>query len=116
VARSEADFDPGAKYHVPASVPYTRYFLAAIYQFQFHRALCEAAGQKGPLYACSIHGSRAAGDRMKAMLALGASRPWQDAMAAVTGQRKADAGAMLEYFEPLRKWLREQNKNEVCGW
>lgn len=114
--RSEADFDPGAKFHVPAGVPYTRYFLAAIYQFQFHRALCEAAGQKGPLHACSIHGSRAAGDKLKAMLALGASRPWQDAMAAVTGQRKADAGAMLEYFEPLRRWLREQNKNEVCGW
>lgn len=115
-ARTEADFDPGAKFHVPGGVPYTRYFLAAIYQFQFHRALCEAAGQKGPLHACSIHGSRAAGDRMKAMLALGASRPWQEAMLAVTGQKKADASALLEYFEPLRKWLKEQNKNEVCGW
>jgi len=114
--RTEADFDPGAKYHVPAGVPYTRYFLAAIYQFQFHRALCEAAGHKGPLHTCSIHGSRAAGDRMKAMLSLGGSRPWQEAMQAVTGQRKADAGALLEYFEPLRKWLKGQNKNEVCGW
>ncbi|HSN99052.1 MAG TPA: M2 family metallopeptidase [Candidatus Nanopelagicales bacterium] len=114
--RSEADFDPGAKYHVPASVPYTRYFLAHIYQFQFHRALCQAAGHKGPLHTCSIHDSKAAGDKLKAMLALGASRPWQEAMQAITGQREADPSALLEYFEPLRAWLKEQNKAEVCGW
>jgi peptidyl-dipeptidase A len=115
-ARTEADFDPGAKYHVPANVPYTRYFLAAIYQFQFHRALCKVAGHTGPLHTCSIYGSKAAGERLKAMLALGASRPWQEAMLAVSGERQADPGALLEYFEPLRKWLKEQNKNEVCGW
>jgi peptidyl-dipeptidase A len=114
--RSEADFDPGAKYHVPASVPYTRYFLAQIYQFQFHRALCEASGHKGPLHQCSIYGSKAAGDKLKGMLALGASRPWQEAMHVVTGQRQADPSALLDYFEPLRKWLKEQNKAEVCGW
>ncbi|XXU62015.1 M2 family metallopeptidase [Sorangium sp. So ce1097] len=116
VPRGEADFDPGAKYHVAAGVPYTRYFLASIYQFQFHRALCKAAGHTGPLHACSIHGSDAAGEKLRAMLSLGASRPWQEAMQAVTGEREADAGAMLEYFEPLRRWLKEQNKNEVCGW
>ena len=48
VARSEEDFDPGAKYHIPANTPYTRYFLSYILQFQFHRALCEAAGIQGP--------------------------------------------------------------------
>lgn len=116
VRRTEANFDPGAKYHVPANVPYTRYFLAAIYQFQFHRALCRVAGHKGPLHTCSIYGSKAAGERLKAMLALGASRPWQDAMQTVAGQHEADPSALLEYFEPLRKWLKEQNKNEVCGW
>nr|WP_275936523.1 M2 family metallopeptidase [Chondromyces apiculatus] len=116
VARSEADFDAGAKYHVPAGVPYTRYFLAHIYQFQFHRALCAAAGHKGPLHTCSISGSKAAGDKLKAMLAMGASRPWQEAMQAITGQPAADPGALLAYFEPLQKWLREQNKGETCGW
>ncbi|XXZ17925.1 M2 family metallopeptidase [Sorangium sp. So ce307] len=116
VPRSEADFDPGAKFHVPANVPYTRYFLASIYQFQFHRALCKAAGHTGPLHTCSIHGSKAAGEKLRAMLSLGASRPWQEAMQAMTGESEADPGAMLEYFEPLRRWLKEQNKNEVCGW
>ncbi|HEY7739969.1 MAG TPA: M2 family metallopeptidase, partial [Steroidobacteraceae bacterium] len=53
-ARSEEDFDPGAKYHIPANTPYTRYFLSFVLQFQFHRALCEAAGFKGPLHECSI--------------------------------------------------------------
>jgi peptidyl-dipeptidase A len=116
VARSEADFDPGAKYHVPANVPYTRYFLARLYQFQFHKALCDAAGFKGPLYECSIYGSKAAGKKLADMLALGQSRPWPEAYAVLTGTKKPSAGPMLEYFAPLRKFLREQTKGQVCGW
>ena len=116
VPRSDADFDPGAKYHVPGNVPYTRYFLALVYQYQFHRALCRAAGHQGPLHACSIYGSKEAGKRLEAMLALGASRPWPDAMEALTGQREADASAVLDYFAPLQRWLKEQNKGRSCGW
>ncbi|MCM2332946.1 MAG: M2 family metallopeptidase [Anaeromyxobacteraceae bacterium] len=116
VARSEADFDPGAKYHVPANVPYTRYFLAHLYQFQFHKALCAAAGWKGPLHECSIHGSKAAGEKLGAMLALGASRPWPEAYEALTGTRRPDAAALLEYFAPLRGWLERQNAGRACGW
>ncbi|MFL5425514.1 MAG: M2 family metallopeptidase [Myxococcales bacterium] len=114
--RSEADFDPGAKYHVPANVPYSRYFLARILQFQFHRALCKAAGFQGPLHACSIHNSVQAGEPFWKMLSLGASRPWQDALETLTGQRQMDAGAMLEYFAPLAKWLSEQNRGRRCGF
>jgi peptidyl-dipeptidase A len=116
VARSEADFDAGAKYHVPASTPYARYFLARIYQFQFHRALCRAAGHQGSLETCSIYGNKDAGAKLKAMLALGASRPWPEAMRVVSGETKGDASAMLEYFAPLAKWLENENKAEKCGW
>jgi peptidyl-dipeptidase A len=116
VARSEADFDPGAKYHVPANTPYTRYFLAHILQFQFHRSLCEAAGFEGPLHRCSIYGNRAAGERLIKMLEMGASRPWPDALEAVTGQRKMDATAILDYFAPLQAWLEEETKDLACGW
>jgi peptidyl-dipeptidase A len=116
VARTEADFDPAAKYHVPASVPYIRYFLARIYQFQFHRALCKAAGNKGPLNECSIYDSKEAGAKLSKMLALGASRPWPEALSAVGGEDHADAGAMLEYFAPLRAWLQTQNKSKKCGF
>jgi peptidyl-dipeptidase A len=116
VARSEKDFDPGAKYHIPANVPYTRYFLAAILQYQFHRALCKAAGHEGPLHTCSIFGNAAAGQRLKATLAMGASKPWPDALEALTGQREMDATAILEYFAPLRGYLQEQNKGKTCGW
>ncbi|RKH11008.1 peptidase M2 family protein [Corallococcus sp. CA053C] len=116
VARTEQDFDPGAKYHVPANVPYTRYFLARILQFQFHKALCEAAGIKGPLNECSIYGNKAAGQRLQAMLELGASKPWPEALAAMTGGKQMDATPMLEYFAPLRRWLQEQNKGQKCGW
>jgi peptidyl-dipeptidase A len=115
-ARTEEDFDPAAKYHVASSTPYARYFLSYIYQFQFHRALCKAAGFTGPLDQCSIYESSAAGQKLRAMLALGASKPWQDAMEALSGERQGDAGAILEYFAPLRAWLKDQIKDEKCGW
>ena len=114
--RSEADFDPGAKYHIPGNTPYTRYFLSFIMQFQFHQALCETAGSEGPLYECSIYGNRAAGERLGKAMSMGASRPWPEAMEALTGQRSMDAAAILEYFAPLRAWLEEQNTGRQCGW
>jgi peptidyl-dipeptidase A len=116
VARSDKDFDPGAKYHVPANTPYTRYFLARILQFQFHRALCKAAGHTGPLDACSIYGNRAAGEKLRAMLRLGASKPWPAALEVLSGERGMDPSAMAEYFAPLRAYLQEQNKGLACGW
>ncbi|MGH9838747.1 MAG: M2 family metallopeptidase [Blastocatellia bacterium] len=107
--RSENDFDPGAKYHVAGNVPYARYFLAHILQFQFHRALCREAGNKGPLNRCSIYGDKKAGEKLKAMLAMGQSLPWPEALKALTGEEKMDATAILDYFAPLKKWLDEQN-------
>jgi peptidyl-dipeptidase A len=115
-SRTEGDFDPGAKYHVAASTPYIRYFLARIYQFQFHKALCRAAGYEGPLDQCSIHDNAAAGAKLMAMLSMGASRPWPDALEAVGAGRRADAGPLLDYFAPLRGWLSDQNKGQRCGW
>jgi peptidyl-dipeptidase A len=116
VARSEAHFDPGAKYHIPANTPYTRYFLARILQFQFHRSMCQAAGHKGPLHECSIYGSKAAGAKLASMLEMGQSQPWPDALEKLTGSRQMDASAIVDYFAPLMKWLEEQNKGRTCGW
>ena len=109
VPRTEQDFDAGAKYHVPANTPYARYFLAAILQFQFHRALCREAGFNGPLYQCSIYGNKQAGAKLKAMLAMGLSKPWPEALKAMTGEDKMDATAILDYFAPLKTWLDQQN-------
>jgi len=109
VPRTEQDFDPGAKYHVPANTPYSRYFLAAILQFQFHRALCREAGFTGPLYQCSIYGNKKAGEKLKAMLAMGMSEPWPVALKTMTGEDKMDATAILDYFAPLKTWLDQQN-------
>ena len=116
VPRSEDNFDPGAKYHVPANTPYTRYFLAHILQFQFHRALCEAAGIDGPLHRCSIYGSTEAGARLAEMLEMGASEAWPEALEVIAGTREMDATAILDYFEPLSVWLDEQNEGRACGW
>jgi peptidyl-dipeptidase A len=116
VARSEADFDPGAKYHVAANVPYTRYFLAHILEFQFYRALCRESGYKGPLNRCTFYGSKEAGAKFNKMLAMGQSKPWPDALEVLTGERQTDAGALLEYFAPLKQWLDEQNRGKKVGW
>jgi peptidyl-dipeptidase A len=116
VARSEDDFDAGAKYHVASNTPYARYFLATILQFQFHRALCREAGYTGPLHRCSIYNNKVAGERLNKMLQMGQSRPWPEALKELTGEDKMDATAILDYFAPLKKWLDEQNKGHESGW
>ncbi len=116
VPRSEADFDPGAKYHVAANMPYMRYFLADILEFQFYRAMCKEAGYTGPLNRCTFYQSKEAGAKLNKMLAMGQSKPWPDALEALTGQRQMDASAILDYFAPLKKWLDEQNKGLKAGW
>jgi peptidyl-dipeptidase A len=116
LGRGESDFDPGAKYHVAANVPYMRYFLADILQFQFHRALSQTAGCTGPLNRCSIYGNQDAGAKLNSMLEMGLSQPWQDALQKIAGTREMDATAIVDYFAPLKKWLDEQNQGKPLGW
>ena len=116
VERPATAFDAGAKYHVPGNTPYTRYFLARILQFQFYKAACDTAGWKGPLHRCSFYGNKEVGTRLNAMLEMGASKPWPDALEAFTGSREMSGKAMLEYFAPLMKWLKAQNKGAKKGW
>jgi len=116
-AQRPADaFDPGAKYHVPGNTPYTRYFLAHIYQFQFHRAACQQAGWKGPLHRCSVYGQKAVGEKFNRMMELGQSQPWPQTLQVFTGETRTDASAVADYFKPLNAWLVQQNKGERCGW
>ena len=115
-ARGEEFFDPGAKYHIPANTPYARYFLSSVLQFQFHRALAKTAGCTTPLHRCSIYANAEAGQRLRTTLAMGASRPWPDALEALTGQREMDATAMADYYAPLKAWLDEQNQSRPSGW
>lgn len=116
VVRSEMDFDPGAKYHIPGNTPYTRYFLARVLQFQFYKALCDASGHDGPLNECSFYGSKEAGERFWAMMEKGQSQVWQETLFELTGTREMDASAIIEYFAPLMGWLEEQNAGNQCGW
>ena len=116
LARSEDDFDPGAKYHVAGNVSYTRYFLAFVLQFQFYKALCDAAGYQGPLHECDFYGNAEAGAKYMAMLKQGASQPWPDTLEKLTGTRKMDGAALIEYFTPLLGYLKEQNQGQACGW
>jgi peptidyl-dipeptidase A len=114
--RAADGFDPGAKFHIPGNTPYTRYFLARLLQFQFYEAACKISGWKGPLHRCSFYGNKQVGEKLNAMLAMGASKPWPDALQAFTGSREMSGKAMATYFAPLKKWLDQQNKGKTCGW
>ena len=116
VERPATAFDPGAKFHIPGNTPYTRYFLARILQFQFYKAACDQAGWTGPLHRCSFYGNKQVGQRLNAMLEMGASKPWPDALEAFTGSRQMSGQAMAEYFAPLKAWLDQQNAGKTQGW
>ncbi|NXR45086.1 ACE enzyme, partial [Hippolais icterina] len=118
VPRTESNFDPGAKYHIPGNTPYIRYFVSFILQFQFHKALCQAANHNGSLHTCDIYRSKEAGDKLREVLKAGSSKSWQEILLNLTGTARMDAGPLLEYFSPVTKWLQEQNNktNEVLGW
>jgi peptidyl-dipeptidase A len=114
--RGEEYFDPGAKYHIPGNTPYTRYYLAKIMQYQFHEALCNEMGFEGPLHECSIYDNPAAGVKIRDMLAMGQSKPWQDAFEALTGERALSGTSILNYYKPLQEWLEKENEGRSCGW
>ncbi len=114
--RPDDAFDPGAKYHIPGNTPYLRYFLSYVMQFQFHKAACDQAGWEGPLHRCSIYGNEEVGARLNAMLEMGASQPWPDALEAFAGTREMDGSAIIEYFDPLITYLEEENEGRTCGW
>jgi peptidyl-dipeptidase A len=116
VYRSEEYFDPGAKYHIPANTPYTRYYLARIMQYQFHEALCNAMNFNGPLHECSIYGNEVAGEKIISTMAMGQSQPWQDAFENITGSRSLSGSSVMNYYKPLKEWLDKQNENRMCGW
>ena len=109
-------FDPGAKYHIPGNTPYLRYFLSYVMQFQFHKAACEQAGWEGPLHRCSIYNNKEVGERFNAMMEMGASKPWPDALESFTGTREMDGSAIVEYFDPLMVYLKQENAGQSCGW
>lgn len=118
VDRTEEHLDIFNIFHVTHDYDMIRYFTRTILQFQFAEALCDAAGYQGPLHDCDFSTSEAAGAKLAAMLSLGASRHWKDAMEQLTGTRDMDASAMLRYFAPLQQWLEDyvKERNLTVGW
>ncbi|XP_048526503.1 angiotensin-converting enzyme isoform X2 [Dendroctonus ponderosae] len=124
VLRSEINFDPGSKYHIPANIPYLRYFVSTLLQFQIYRALCQAAGQyvpgdyTKPLHKCDIYRSKEAGNILRQLMEKGSSQSWRDVLFQATGDSRLDGSALREYFRPLEDWLRNENlrTGEFVGW
>ena len=116
IDRPSDAFDPGAKYHIPGNTPYTRYYLARILQYQFHESLCESISFEGALHECTIYGNELAGEKLRSMLSLGQSKPWQDALEAIINERELSGRSMLNYYSPLKDWLDQKNEGRICGW
>ncbi|CAG0920638.1 unnamed protein product [Notodromas monacha] len=126
VPRTEMDFDPGAKYHVVNDVPYIRYFVAHVLQFDFHQTLCELAGQfnpskpdEKPLHECDIDGDKTnAGAKLKVLLQAGSSKHWAETLEGLTGHSEMTVDPLLNYFKPLRDYLKQQIAlhNIPVGW
>ena len=111
-------FDAGAKYHVPANVPYIRYFVSFIVQFMFHQTLCETAGYTGNLFECDIYNSIEAGDLLKENLKKGFSEPWPIILESLGGSQNMSADAIVEYFSPLMEYINEalEANGHTPGW
>ena len=109
VVRSENDFDPGAKYHTPASVPYIRYFFSYIVQFQFHEHLCKKIGFTEDFHKCDIYQHETETEEFRKAMEWGQSKSYPEALMAMTGKSKLDAQPLLNYFKPLEDFLDKQN-------
>ncbi|NP_001269290.1 angiotensin-converting enzyme 2 precursor [Chinchilla lanigera] len=116
VPHDETYCDPASLFHVSNDYSFIRYYTRTIYQFQFQEALCQAAKHVGPLHKCDISNSTEAGQKLLNMLRLGKSEPWTLALENVVGAKNMDVRPLLNYFEPLFKWLKDQNKNASVGW
>ncbi|KAK0158218.1 hypothetical protein PV328_009250 [Microctonus aethiopoides] len=117
--RVERDFDPGSKYHIPADIPYTKYFVGVVMQFQLFESLCDISGHVGDLHLCDLYRSQEAGRLLTEVLSQGSSRSWPDLVRTMTRGKmnRIDVSALLRYFDPLNKWLQRQNQMEpVIGW
>ncbi|KAJ8307470.1 hypothetical protein KUTeg_015554, partial [Tegillarca granosa] len=93
-----------------------RYFISHVLQFQMHKALCDEIDHTGPLHRCNLYGQKDAGFLLSEMLKLGSSKHWQDALEVLTGERQISVRPLVEFFNPLLTWLREQNKGQSTGW
>ncbi|CAL1604593.1 unnamed protein product [Knipowitschia caucasica] len=118
VPHDETYCDPPALFHVSGDYSFIRYFTRTIYQFQFQKALCDAAGHKGDLSSCDITNSTDAGTKLREMLELGRAQSWTRALDTISGHTRMDAQPLLDYFHKLEVWLKEENRKHgrTVGW
>ncbi|CAF1058550.1 unnamed protein product, partial [Didymodactylos carnosus] len=117
--RGEEYFDAGTKLHVAYDLSYIKYFLAHVFQFQIFDVLCREANYTGPLHLCDLHGSHRAGAKLKLLMELGSSKPWDVILEEFSGERTFSAKPCLRYFQPLRDYLEKLVKIgelKTVGW
>ncbi|KAI4468733.1 angiotensin-converting enzyme [Holotrichia oblita] len=118
IARNEGHLDAVAKRHIPADLPYMKYYVALLLEFQIFDALCGAMGHTAQLHTCDIYRSREAGRILTDIMQAGKAKHWKDVLRTLrTKTNGLSAEPLLKYFQPLLAWLKVQNRDEAfIGW
>ncbi|UYZ63832.1 M2 family metallopeptidase [Hymenobacter weizhouensis] len=108
-ARGENYLDPATKTHInddPAQ--YYDYALSYVILFQLHDHIAKKILKQDP-HATNYYGSKEVGQFLADIMRPGSSKDWRTVLKEKTGE-DLSARAMVEYFEPLMAYLKQQNK------
>lgn len=107
--RGEMYCDAATKTHINDDAgQYYDYAIANVLLFQFHTYIASKILKQDP-YATNYYGSKEVGKWMYDVLSPGATVDWRELLKESTGSEMS-AKALVDYFEPLMKWLKEENK------
>ncbi len=108
-ARNEEYCDAATKTHInddPAQ--YYDYALSYVILYQLHNHIAKNILYQDPR-ATNYYDQKGIGEFMQKIMQPGASKDWRKVLKESTGD-ELNGKAMLEYFQPLVNWLKEQNK------
>ena len=113
--RGEEFCDAATKTHInddPAE--YYKYSIAFAIKYQLHMHIAKKILHQDPRN-CDAAGRKEVGEFLSKIMKQGATKDWRLVIREATGE-EFSGKPMLEYFEPLMKYLKEQNQGRQVGW
>ena len=110
--RGENFADAASKTHInDDAAQYYDYALSFVILFQLHDHIAKNILKQDPK-ATNYYGNKEVGKFLKEIMTPGSSKDWKAVLKEKTGS-DLSAKPMLDYFEPLMQWLKEQNKDRT---
>lgn len=110
--RGEKFADAASKTHInDDAAQYYDYALSFVILFQLHDHIAKKILKQDPR-ATNYYGNKEVGKFLKEIMTPGSSKDWKEVLRDKTGS-DLSAKPMLDYFEPLMQWLKEQNKGRT---